>query len=129
MFQLFSRAKTGNQFRARNAARDAETDAARVGAIVSAIEAALLAAQAEHAGLSERLHDVLARAAITVGTETDEYIDRAPEDTALQNQFSTEIANGERRLRELETSMGHYQFLKTVLATRFPEHTAADGGK
>ncbi|QLH73486.1 hypothetical protein [Rhodopseudomonas palustris] len=129
MFQLFSRAKTANQFRARNAARDAETDAARVGSIGSAIEAALLAAQAEHAGLSERLRDVVARAAITVGTETDEYIDRAPEDTALQNHFSTEIANGERRLRELATSMGHYRFLRTVLATRFPEHTAADVAK
>ncbi|WBU29636.1 hypothetical protein OOZ54_23755 [Rhodopseudomonas palustris] len=129
MFQLFSRAKTANQFRARNAARDAETDAARVGSIGSAIEAALLAAQAEHAGLSERLRDVVARAAITVGTESDEYIDRAPEDTALQNQFSTEIANGERRLRELAISMGHYRFLRTVLATRFPDHTATDAAK
>jgi len=129
MFQLFSRGNPDTQFRARSATRDAETDAARVASIAAAIDAALQAAQAEQAGLRQRVADVLARAAITVGNDSDEYLDREPANTALQNEFSTEIANGERRLRELEAGMGHFKFLKAVLATRFPDHAAAIDAK
>jgi hypothetical protein len=129
MVQLLMRRKSEDQFKARSAQRDAETDAMRIASIAGSIDAALQAAQAEHAGLSQRVNDVLARAAITVGNDTDEYLDREPENTELQNAFSAEIANGERRLRELETSMGHFKFLKAVLATRFPDHVTADPAK
>jgi hypothetical protein len=124
MFQLFSRENPDHAFRARSASRDAETDAKRITSIAGAIDAALRAAQAEHTGLSQRVTDVTARAAITVGNDSDEYLDREPANTELQNEFSTEIANGERRLRELEASIGHFKFLKAVLATRFPDHAA-----
>jgi len=35
--------------------------------------------------------------------------------------LSTEIANGQRRLSELTVTVGHFQFLKTALLTRFPD--------
>ena len=60
-------------FKARSADRDAETDRARVGSILEAIENVLHAAEQEQSGLSRRVEDVLARAAVTFGNGTDEY--------------------------------------------------------
>lgn len=127
MFQLFLRARAhlrarlGNQdFRARSTDRDAETDRSRVGSILEAIEDALHAAEQEQSGLNRRVEDVLARAAVTVGNGTDEYLEREPLDSHHQDLFGAEIANGQRRLKELATSITHFKFLKTALISRFP---------
>src|SRR5271167_998659 len=110
MFQLFLRARAhkfkralvGKQnFRARSPERDAETDRARVGFILEAVENALDAAEQEQAGLNERVEDVLARASVTIGNAADEYLDREPLDSQHQDLFGFEIANGQRRLKEL----------------------------
>jgi len=78
MFQLFSRVRGrilfkggagAGVFRARSAARDAETDCARAGSVLEAINRALKAAEQEQAGLSARIDDVLAHAAVTFGNE------------------------------------------------------------
>src|SRR5580698_64959 len=130
MFQLFLRARAHNflrtrrgdqEFRARSVERDAETDHSRVGAILRAVENALLAAEQEQSGLSRRIEDVLARAAVTLGNGTDEYLEREPLDSHHQNLFSTEISNGQRRLKELATSITHFKFLKTALLSRFAD--------
>jgi hypothetical protein len=121
MFQLFLKARANNYFKARSAARDAQTDRARVASILHAIEDALEAAKAEHAGLTSRINDVLARAAVTMGTDSDEYLTRDPEDNHYQNLLGTEIANGQRRLNDLGVVIGHFQFLKIALITRFPD--------
>jgi hypothetical protein len=121
MFQLSLRARANNYFKARSAGRDAETDHARAESIFRSIEEALEGAKAEHAGLTSRVDDVLARAAVTMGNDSDEYLTRDPEDSHLQNYLGTEIKNGQRRLSELETTIGHFQFLKTALITRFPD--------
>jgi len=76
---------------------------------------------AEHAGLTLRIDDVLARAAVTLGDDSDDYLTRDPKDSHHQNLLGTEIANGQRRLNELEATIGHFQFLKTTLITRFPD--------
>ncbi|WP_022721921.1 hypothetical protein [Rhodopseudomonas sp. B29] len=117
---MFSRQKRQGAFQARSFERDAETDELRVKSVEDAVDAALRAAQAEYRGLSERINDVLARAAVTVGDATDEYVDREGENTKLQNNFSIEIANGERRLKDLEVSIGHFRSLKEAFAARFP---------
>ncbi len=78
-------------------------------------------AKAEQAGLKSRIDDVLARAAVTLGNDSDEYLTRDPEDTKYQNLLGTEIANGQRRLNELGVTIVHYQFLKTALLTRFSD--------
>lgn len=121
MFQIFLRARANNYFKARSPGRDTETDHARVVSIFRSIEAALEAAKAEHAGLTSRVNDVLARAAVTGGNDSDEYLTRDPEDSHYQNLLGTEIENGQRRLSELAAAIGHFQFLKTALITRFPD--------
>jgi len=134
MFQLFLRARAHNYlrarlgdqtFRARSADRDAETDRSRISSILEAIEDALHAAELEQAGLSRRVEDVLARAAVTLGNGTDEYLERDPLDNHYQDLFSTEIANGQRRLKELATSITHFKFLKAATLSRFPDHKPA----
>jgi hypothetical protein len=121
MFQLSLRARANNYFKARSAGRDAETDHARAASILRSIEEALEGAKAEHAGLTSRVNDVLARAAVTLGNDSDEYLTRDPEDNHLQNLLGTELKNGQRRLTELGLTIGHFQFLKIALVTRFPD--------
>jgi hypothetical protein len=130
MFQLFLRARAHNyfktrlgsqDFKARSAERDAETDRSRVGSILEAIEAALHAAEQEQSGLSRRVEDVLARAAVTMGNGTDEYLEREPLDSHHQNLFSAEISNGQRRLKELGSEITHFKFMKAAVLSRFPD--------
>jgi hypothetical protein len=131
MFQLFLRARAHNYlrglrddrtFRARSIDRDAETDRSRIGSILTAIEHALHEAEQEQSGLNRRVEDVLARAAVTLGNGTDEYLDREALDSHHQDLFGTEIANGQRRLKELATEITHFKFLKAATLSRFPDH-------
>jgi hypothetical protein len=127
MFQLFRQAPASKTlefkrgFRARAAGRDAETDQSRVHSILQAIENALREAEREHSGLNQRLEDVLARAAATVGNGTDEYLEREPLDSHHQDLFGTEICSGQRRLKELVAAIELFRFLKTTAISRFAE--------
>ena len=109
-------------FRARSADRDAETDRLRVSSISEAIENALRAAEQEQSGLNRRVEDVLARAAVTLGNGTDEYLEREALDSQHQDLFGTEISNGQRRLNELATTITHFKFLKAAMLIRFPDY-------
>ena len=113
--------KVPGYFKARSKARDSDNDHARAASIFRSIEHELEAARAEHAGLTSRIDDVLARAAVTLGDDSDEYLMRDPKDSHHQNLLGTEIANGQRRLEELGATIGHFRFLKTALITRFPD--------
>jgi hypothetical protein len=137
MFQLFLRARAHNyfksrlgdqDFKARSAERDTETDRSRIGSVVSAIEAALHEAENEQSGLNRRVEDVLSRAAVTLGNGTDEYLEREPLDSHHQDLFSTEIANGQRRLKELGSEITHFKFLKAAVLSRFPDFRATVSG-
>jgi hypothetical protein len=121
MFPLLLRARANNYFKARSTERDTETDRARAVTILRSIEGALEEAKAEHAGLKSRIDDVLARAAVTGGDDSDEYLTREPRDNHYLNLLDAEIENGQRRLNELGATIGHFQFLKTALITRFPD--------
>jgi hypothetical protein len=134
MFQLFLRARARNylrarrddqEFKARSAGRDAETDWSRVGSILEAIEHALHGAEQEQSGLNRRVEDMLARAAVTLGNGTDEYLEREALDSHHQDLFGTEIANGQRRLKELATAITHFKFLKAATLSRFPDYKPA----
>ncbi|MGL3214672.1 hypothetical protein ACVWZM_000905 [Bradyrhizobium sp. USDA 4501] len=131
MFQLFLRSRAqdliksrrGEEgFKARSAERDAETDRARIGSIMAAIEAALQAAESEQSGLGRRVDDVLARAAVTLGNGTDEYLEREALDNYHQDLFDAEISNGQRRLKELATEIAHFKFMKAAVLSRFPDY-------
>jgi hypothetical protein len=130
MFQLFLRARArnfvrdhlgGDGFKVRSPQRDEETDHQRVEGVMKAIEAALQAAEREQKGLSERVEEVLARAAVTVGNASDEYLDREPLDTHHQGLFSDEISNGQRRLKSLADTITHFKFLRAAVLSRFPD--------
>ncbi|NEU98350.1 hypothetical protein [Bradyrhizobium uaiense] len=133
MFQLFLRSRAHDLirsrrseegFKARSAERDAETDRARIGSIMAAIEAALQAAESEQSGLGRRVDDVLARAAVTLGNGTDEYLEREALDNHHQDLFDAEISNGQRRLKELATEIAHFKFMKAAVLSRFPDYKA-----
>ncbi|WP_028346723.1 hypothetical protein [Bradyrhizobium murdochi] len=121
MFQRFLKVRTAVNFKARSASRDTETDRARATSIFRSIEDALEGARTEQAGLKARIDDALARSAVTLGNDSDEYLTRDPEDSHYQNLLGREIAEGQRRLNELEATIRHIQFLKTALVTRFPD--------
>jgi len=108
-------------FKTRSAGRDNETDRIRATSIFRAVEDALEGAKAEQAGLELRIDDALARSAVTLGSDSDEYLTRDPEDNHFQNLLGTEIADGQRRLNELGATIRHFQFLKAALITRFPD--------
>ncbi|BBO14670.1 hypothetical protein TM102_61400 [Bradyrhizobium sp. TM102] len=129
MFQLFLRARAHNLlgsrredkgFKARSAERDAETDRARVDAVMVAIDTALRDAEKEQVGLSRRVDDALARASVTFGNGTDEYLEREALDNHHQDLFAADISNGQRRLKELASTIAHLKFVKTAMLTRFP---------
>ncbi|WP_370691943.1 hypothetical protein [Bradyrhizobium xenonodulans] len=86
-----------------------------------AIEDALRAAEREQSGLNRRVEDVLARAAVTLGNGDDEYLEREALDNHHQDLFDTEIQNGQRRLKELDSSIAHYKFMKAAVLSRFPD--------
>ena len=130
MFQLFLRARfhkvfggraAERDFKARSADRDTETDRLRVGSILLAIETALAAAEAEQSGLTRRVDDFLARAAVTFGNGTDEYLTREALDSYHHDLFDNEISNGQRRLQELVHTITHFKFLKAATLSRFPD--------
>jgi hypothetical protein len=131
MFQLFLRARLRNftrapfgddEFKVRSPERDEDTDRERIQTIMNAIETVLGAAETEQKGLNQRVEDVLARAAVTVGNASDEYLDREPLDNHHQGLFSEEISNGERRLKSLADTIGHFKFLRAAVLSRFPDH-------
>lgn len=126
MFQLLSRTRAGGRsgdraFRVRSAGRDVDTDRSRVSAILDALDVGIREAEQEQSGLSRRVEDVLARAAVTFGNGTDEYLERDALDSHHQTLFSNEISNGQRRLQELATTISHFRFLKAALLSRFPD--------
>ena len=130
MFQLFLRARVHNflrsdsdrrEFRTRSADRDAETDRARIASIMAVLQKVLDDAEKETVALGRRVDDALARAAVTLGNDTDEYLDRDPRDDYHQSLFNLEISNGERRLSELGTMISHLKFIKSATLTRFSD--------
>jgi hypothetical protein len=134
MFQLFLRTSLRNlltdrsgdrAFKVRSAERDAATDEARIASILAAIETALGDAEKEQAGLNKRVDDALARAAVTLGNDADEYLEREALDNHHQDLFSAEIANGQRRIAELATMISHLGSVKAALLARFPAFQAA----
>ena len=131
MFQLLSKARRygvlrsrnlgKSSFRARSAERDASTDESRIEPIIDAIESALNAAEREEVGLNRRVEDVLARAAVTFGNGEHEYLEREELDTHHHDLFDKEIVNGQRRLKELDSSIAHFRFLRAAVLSRFPD--------
>ena len=129
MFERFSRARrsakdrdAGENFQVRSAERDEDTDRLRIETVMNAIDVVLTAAENEETGLNQRVADVLARAAVTGGNASDEYLDREPLDAHHQGLFSIEISNGQQRLKSLADMISHFKFLRAAVLSRFPDY-------
>jgi hypothetical protein len=137
MFKLFLRARLrnfaqgsspgGDNFEVRSHERDEATDRQRIETVMNAIETVLSAAENEQKGLNQRVEDVLARAAVTVGNASDEYLDREPLDSHHQGLFSEEISSGQRRLKSLADTISQFKFLRAAVLSRFPDYGAPSG--
>jgi hypothetical protein len=62
---------------------------------------------------------------VTIGNGTDEYLEREALDIYHQDLFTAEIANGQRRLKELAETIAHFKSVKAAMLSRFPEYKAA----
>lgn len=112
----------------RSADRDSETDRSRVESILIAIENALQAAERERSGLNQRVEDVLARAAVTFGNGDDEYLHREALDNHHHDLFDKEVINGQRRVKELSSTIAHFRFIKAAIQSRFPDQRPSATG-
>ena len=108
-------------FRTRSSDRDRQSDAANVALIAKAINEALTAAEFERSGLARRVADVLSRAAVTVGNDVDEYIDRDDRDANHLNRMDAEIQSGQDRLKQLDHNIVQFEALRVELALKFPD--------
>jgi hypothetical protein len=118
IWQLF-RSNFQKSFRVRSPRRDLSADEAAVKSIAVAINLALEKAEAERAGLTRRMGEVTARAAIVAGNDLDDYLTRPEDISKMLNNSDTEIHRGEERLSILEQRIAHFKFLKTALHSRF----------
>lgn len=108
-------------FKARSVDRDGETDQRRIAKVLSALGAAITEAENERSGLERRVGDALQRAAVTMGNDSDEYLEREPLDDRHQSLLSVQISNGERRLTELNEVVLHFDLVKTATLGRFQQ--------
>ena len=89
--------------------------------IAVAIDQVLEKAEAERAGLKRRLDEVISRAAIVGGNDTDDYLTRTEDRSKLLSDSDAEIRRGQARLGIIEQNISHFRFLRTAVQTRFPD--------
>jgi hypothetical protein len=120
MMRLF-RSRSDGSFKARSSERDSNGDSNAVKIVANAINLVLEQAEAERAGLKQRIDDVIARAALVGGNDADEFVTRSEDRSAMLRESDTDIKRGQDRLGTLETTISHFRFLKTALQSRFPD--------
>jgi hypothetical protein len=119
MIKLF-RSRPDDGFKARGRERDADSDSSAVKLVADAINLVLERAENERSGLKKRMDDVIARAAVAGGNDTDEYLTRSDDLTEMLRNSDAEIKRGQERLITIENNISHFRFLKTALQSRFP---------
>jgi len=108
-------------FKTRAIGRDVETDYSRLEPVFRSIGQALKTSQAEYSGLDHRIQDVLARASISTGNGSDEYLDRDPADNRLLKLFDEEISRGQQRLEGLAQQIKKLKVLEAALWAEFAD--------
>jgi len=108
-------------FQARSPERDAAKDHDAVRSVAAVLDQVLAQAEAERAGLKNRIDTVLAQAAIVGGNDIDDYVTRDEDRAKMLRDSDAEIRRGEERLKVLEQNLSHFKFLRSALQTRFPD--------
>ena len=108
-------------FQARSPERDAAKDHDAVRSVAAVLDQVLAQAEAERAGLKNRIDTVLAQAAIVGGNDIDDYVTRDEDRAKMLRDSDAEIRRGEERLKVIEQNISHFNFLKNALQSRFPD--------
>jgi hypothetical protein len=124
MFRFFRSASSG-AFKARALDRDADTDRAAVKSVADAINLVLDQAESERTGLKKRMDDVISRAALVGGNDTDEFLTRSKDRSEMLRNSDIDMKRGLERLSTIEQNISHFRFLRTALQSRFPDSRAA----
>ena len=106
-------------FRTRSEASDRCADLKIFMPVINAIEEALSASKRERDGLGRRVAEVLSDAAVLAGNGTDEYVERDVADARLLREYESEIANGRKRLEQLDYAIAQFEWLKAETTARF----------
>jgi hypothetical protein len=81
--------------RTRSEGSDRRADLTMVLQVIEAVERALNASKSERDGLGRRVSDVLSRAAMLIGSGTDEYVEREIADTSRPRNMKPKSRTGE----------------------------------
>jgi len=66
------------------------------------------------------MDDVIARAAVIGGNDTNDYLTRSDDLSEMLSNSDAEIERGQEQSITIEKNISHFRFQKTVLQSRFP---------
>jgi hypothetical protein len=118
--QLFRSASSDGD-RARAPAFDADTDDGAVRAVAAAIDLVLEKAEAERAGLTQVLNDMLSPAEVVTAFDDDQVPIPTEDRAKMLTDSDAEMGREQERLRVVQQNISHFKFLKAALRTRFPD--------
>lgn len=121
MIKQWFRSRSNESFQARSPERDAVSDNEAIKTVAVAIDLVLEKAEAERAGLKNRVDDVLSLAAVVGGNDIEDYLTRTEDRSKMLKDSDAEIRRGQERLRVIEQNISHFKFLRAALQTRFPD--------
>jgi hypothetical protein len=107
------------RFRTRSGGSDRGADLTMVMQVIKAVERALNTSNSKRDGLGRRVSNALSGAAMLACNGTNEYVEREIADTNRMREYEAEIANGRRKLDQLDYAIGQFERLKAELMTRF----------
>src|SRR3984957_11583546 len=103
------------RIRFRSARRDESSDAKRLGSIERSIRNAISDVESDKDGLARRLKDARDRAAVHVGSDASEYLDR---ETSVEQELSAserELVSAPKRVRRFNSHLEHFYRVSDVL--------------
>jgi hypothetical protein len=92
-------------FQVRSPERDAKTDRERIHSLGRAINIAIDSIRSEKEALQKRVDEARDRAGLAAGTDVDEYVYRDPKDLTRVRDYERQMAQGNRRLTELQRQL------------------------
>lgn len=105
------------RFRIRSESRDATTDIKRLQSIERPILKAIADAKAEKNGLESRMRRASNHAAVLMGNDVSEYLDREPEIEQLLADEEKTMMAALTRIRQLNQHLAHLHRILELLKT------------
>jgi hypothetical protein len=105
-------------FRTRSEAGDRYADEAIVMEVVKSIDTAVNAFRSERDGLGRRISEALSGTAVPASRATGECAVHLA-DTSRAGDREAEIANAQRRLDQLDSTIAQFEWLRSEITARF----------